>query len=102
MKKLKNGMLTASEVCNQLGISVKTLTNWYKWYYDDNFDKPENIPELPMYIQTHKNGPRFWTEQSLQGLHKFHEFLPKGRNGIMGEFSKRYWPARKEDSKENV
>lgn len=92
--------MTASEVCNNLGISVKTLTNWYKWYYNDDFEKPKNIPVLPMYEQTHKNGPRFWTVECVEKLKEFQKSLPKGRNGVMGAFSKRYW-SNYEKGKEN-
>ena len=92
-----NNMLTAYQVCNELNVSVKTLTNWYKWYEDSSFEKPQNIPELPKYVRNTKNGPRYWNPSDIQQLKVFQEFLPKGRNGIMGEFNKKYWSVKEEN-----
>lgn len=83
-------MLTASKVANQLDIAVKTLTNWYKWYQDSSIEKPEDFPRLPEYIQTHKNGPRYWTQEDVEQLKKFQAWIPRGRNGLMGAVSCKY------------
>lgn len=85
------GMLSASQVCSKLNVSVKTLTNWYKWQADDSFEKPKNMPMLPEYYRTHNNGPRFWKKESVKELKAFQEFIPRGRSGIMGEFNQQYW-----------
>lgn len=98
MKNVDSDMLTASQVGNKLNISVKTLTNWYKWYEDTSFEKPENTPELPPYTRTHNRGPRLWKKSDIKKLKLFQEFLPKGRNGIMGEFNKRYWSVKGEEN----
>jgi hypothetical protein len=99
MKKSNNNidMLTASSVANALDISVKTLTNWYKWYQDDSIEKPENFPKLPEYIQYHKNSPRYWTNDDLKMLKKFQEWLPRGRKGVMGDISCKYYRSQRGD-----
>ena len=84
-------MLTASNVANKLNISVKTLTNWYKWAFDDAIQKPENYPKLPEYTQSYQRGPRLWTESDVEQLKLFQSWLPRGRNGVMGEVSSKYW-----------
>ena len=84
-------MLTASNVANELNISVKTLTNWYKWFYDDSIKKPENYPKLPNYTQLYERGPRMWTESDIEKLREFQTWLPRGRSGVMGEVSSKYW-----------
>jgi hypothetical protein len=90
--------LTAYQVCNELNVSVKTLTNWYKWYNDPSFEKPKNMPTLPKYEQSHEKGPRYWSKDDIKTLKVFKESLPRGRNGIMGEFNKRYWSTKEKEN----
>ena len=82
----REDLLTASGVCNRLDISVKTLTVWYKWY-ESVEEKPENTPVLPGFIQDHARGPRFWRVSDLPQLQTFKEWIPKGRNGLMGKLN---------------
>ena len=84
-------LLTASNVANELGVSVKTLTTWYKWYNDPSIHKPDNCPELPCYIQDSPRGKRLWDEGCLYQLKLFRDWVPKGRNGLMGTVNKQYW-----------
>ena len=35
--------ITATKVAQHLDISVPTLNNWYKWYMNDEFDKPKDV-----------------------------------------------------------
>ena len=98
MKKLDENLLTASEVANKLNVSVKTLTNWYIWQNDSSIEKPEEYPHLPMYTQKRKNGPRFWTNDDVERLVEFRDWLPRGRNGVMGKVSNRYWGNRSKNN----
>ena len=82
---------SASYVANKLNISTKTLNNWYKWYQDSTIEKPEDFPALPEFIQESVRGPRYWTESDIKQLKKFQEWLPHGRNGVMGAVSRQYW-----------
>ena len=88
-------LLSASQVANALDISVKTLTNWYRWYFDDTIKKDYDFPKLPEYFQEYQNGPRYWTKEDIPQLIKFQEWLPRGRNGVMGRISEQYWGERK-------
>lgn len=88
----KTNMLSASRVANSLDISVKTLTNWYKWYLDDSIEKPDDFPKLPDYLQEHVGGPRFWTEADVEQLREFQAWIPRGRGGVMGRISSQYYP----------
>lgn len=96
----KEGLLTASAVCLQINVSTKTLNNWYKWYLDPEMEKPESLPTLPMYQQDRPNGPRYWTKDDVKQLEIFKEWLPKGRNGVMGRFNERYWSQKTKKSLE--
>ena len=101
MVKDKN-LLTASRVAQELDISVKTLNNWYIWYYDQNIEKPKSFPKLPDYIQEYPKGPRYWTKDDVNQLKKFQEWRPTGRAGVMGAVSERYYGTkRKKEDKLN-
>jgi hypothetical protein len=86
--------LTATRVAQHLDISVPTLTNWYRWYNNPDYDKPSNVPELPKYEQNGKRATRYWKEEDLPKLIKFRDWVPKGRAGIMGEHNAQFWGDR--------
>ncbi len=93
--------ITVNKVALHLDVAVTTLNNWYKWYQDPQFEKPEDMPELPKYEQAYERAPRYWNKEDLPKLEKFQKWLPKGRNGIMGDYSIRYWGKRGEKILEN-
>ena len=86
--------LTAMKVCQQLDIAPQTLNNWYKWYSSSEFKKPEGMPELPPYEQAGPRAPRFWSEEAVEQLRVFKEWIPKGRGGVMGSYTARFWGSR--------
>lgn len=86
--------LTASKVANQLDISVTTLNHWYGWYRAEDIEKPEGVPPLPDYNQQGINGTRYWSQEDVEMLRKFKEWMPKGRAGIMGNYNARFWGKR--------
>lgn len=93
MENLEN-YYTTTKVAQHLDITVVTLTNWYKWYNDPEQFKPKGMPQLPEYIQEKSRGPKYWKKSDLPKLQKFKEWIPKGRNGLMGSVSSRYWGER--------
>jgi hypothetical protein len=92
----KNNMLNATNVSAILDISVVTLNNWYKWYNDTSIEKPINTPPLPMYLQETPRGKRLWNMVDIKLIKKFKDWIPKGRGGVMGEVSSKYWGVRGE------
>jgi hypothetical protein len=99
--KQNSELLTASKVAQCLDISVKTLNNWYIWFYDDNIEKPKDFPKLPDYIQNYPRGPRYWTPEDIIQLKQFQDWRPTGRAGVMGAVSERYY-SRKHTEKEEI
>lgn len=93
--------LTATKVAQELDVSVPTLNNWYKWYMNDDYDKPDDTPELPEYEQAGKGTPRYWTEKDIKKLKIFQAWLPKGRGGVMGDYNARHWGKRGERALKN-
>jgi predicted DNA-binding transcriptional regulator AlpA len=92
--------LTASQVAQKVGVSVKTLNGWYGWVRDDSFKKPDDLPALPDYIQIGSRGVRLWSKNDIKLLKKFGAALPKGRNGVMGEYNQKFWGKRAPKDKE--
>ena len=86
-------LLGATKVAARLDISVASLNNWYRWYFSD-CEKPENMPELPKYIQHHARGARKWKEEDIEKLQKFKDWIPKGRGGVMGDWNAQFWGER--------
>lgn len=86
--------LTSNQVAKELGISVNTLNNWYKWYYDDTLEKPDDVPPLPAYDQETEHGRRYWSKSDLLWLQSFQLWIPRGRAGVMGAVSAKYWGKR--------
>lgn len=99
-------MLKAIEVAYELKVTIPTITNWYKWYEGD-FTKPEDTPELPKYVRKGtygrgNHGARYWKESDIPKLKAFQSWIKKGRNGVMAEYNKRFWTVynRKNEKKE--
>lgn len=86
--------ISATKVTQYLDISYNTLNSWYRWYNNPMYPKPKDMPKLPEFIQDTPRGPRYWTEDDLYDLRKFKEWIPKGRNGVMGDYNARYWGER--------
>ena len=87
-------MYSADETAKMVGISIYTLNNWYKWNKDTDYVKPENLPELPTYMQEKERAPRYWTKEAINVLIDFKSKLPHGRAGVMGDFNARSWQSR--------
>ena len=86
--------LTAPKVSQHLGVNPITLSHWYKWYRDDNYEKPADMPPLPDYEQNGKTGTRYWRVADLEMIEAFKAWIPQGRLGIMGDFNAQFWGAR--------
>ena len=83
-------LLTATKVIQQIDVSARTLDGWYK-YYESDLEKPDDMPELPKYTQNRPRGPRYWKQSDIPALLAFKEWIPRGRNGVMGRINERFW-----------
>ncbi len=98
---MNNNKLTSSKVCNALDISVRTLNAWYKWYYNQDIEKPPDTPYLPPYQQDSERGVRYWQLGDIVALKAFKQWVPKGRDGVMGAVNYKSWGARGERAMKN-
>lgn len=85
MKENTNVRLTAVEVCKILGVSEQTLNRWYRWYRDEEIEKPKNMPALPMFIKKNHPSKRYWNSSDIEQLLKFKAWIPRGISGQMGK-----------------
>ena len=85
----KDKLLKVEEVAVLVGVSVKTINNWY------SFKKlePENEYSLmlPDVIQSGERQTRFWQESDIWKILEFKAKIPKGRNGILGKVTQKYY-----------
>lgn len=88
-KKLK-----IEEVAVKLGVSVKTINNWY-WFKRTN-PEVEEVKLLPEYIQEGARQTRFWDEDDLDKFVQFKDSVKHGRSGFMGSVTQKYIRTRKE------
>ena len=86
----RNGKLTASKVANQVDVSTKTLTTWYK-FYESDLPKPDDMPELPKYEQAYEKAPRYWNPEDIPKIIAFKEWIPRGPHGVMGAININSW-----------
>ena len=93
-------LISIEEVAVQLGVSYKTICNWYAFkrkYPDDEWSK-----KLPDYVLGgEKNTKRLWKQSDIVTLMDFRDTLPKGRNGIMGKVTQVWYHKRKEGANDN-
>lgn len=91
-------LLKIEEVAFRLGVSTKTINNWY-WYKNRNPEVDnEYIKMLPDYIQEGERQTRFWKESDLPILQQYKESIPRGRSGIMGSVTQKYLRNRKKEN----
>lgn len=86
-------LLKVEEVALSVGVSVKTINNWY-WFKRDH-PEHELAELLPDFIQEGVRQTRYWKRSDLWKLLEFKSRLPVGRNGIMGDITQRYYHNRK-------
>ncbi len=96
-----DNLLTAIKISQYLDVSVPTINNWYRWYRDPQYEKPEGTPPLPKYKQKGKRGTRYWYKKDLPKLLAFKDWIPKGRGGVMGDYNAKFWGDRGERALRN-
>ena len=89
---------TTREVCELLGITNYTLTNWYSWQKKRLNEGLVSEPYLPQptRLENGKGRPRQWTGKMIKQLQEYQKHIVVGRNGIYGMYSN---PFHKETKK---
>lgn len=81
-------MLRIEEVAVLVGVSVKTINNWYAF----KKAKPHSMyaKMIPDFVQVGARQARYWDKSSINKLIEFKQNLPRGRNGAMGCVTQKY------------
>lgn len=98
-KEEQTRLLKLEEVAILIGSSGKSINNWY-WFKRENPDN-EYAKMLPDYIQEGSRQTRYWNEHDIWKLIEFKQCIPKGRNGIMGSVTQKYYHKETETKNEN-
>ena len=95
---MANNLLRIEEVAVLVNVSVKSINEWYVFKRTEPTNEYAKMLPDPIKDNT---GRRLWKESDVDKLIKFHNDIPKGRNGIMGKVTQRYYKnrGRKEDGK---
>ena len=88
-------LLRAEEVALSVGISVKTLNNWYLFKRANPDD--EYAQMIPDCIQKGSRRQRFWKQEDIWNLMKFKQSIPTGRKGVMGVVTQKYYHNKKQE-----
>lgn len=86
---------SAKEIADILGCKVSTINTWYVF-------KREHLNQDDRYYQYAKMLPdferhgigtraiRYWKKEDIEKLKQFKNSIPHGRNGILGNITRRY------------
>jgi hypothetical protein len=96
------GFYTTKELCEELGITTYTLTNWYSWEKKRLAEGDIDEPYLPQPYRMYdlKGRPRMWDTDMLYKLKLYKSQIIVGRNGIYGKYSNPYHKETKKYKKE--
>lgn len=88
-------LLRLEEVAILIGSSGKSINNWY-WFKRENPDN-EYAKMLPDFIQDGNRQTRYWKQSDVWKLIEFKKVLPRGRNGILGSVTQKYYHKKGEN-----
>ena len=85
---MKERMIKVEELALAVGVSVKTVNNWYAFKQA----KPENelAKLLPDFQQEHSRATRLWKFSDIWRVKDFQAKIRIGRNGHMGIITQKY------------
>lgn len=84
----KQNLLTLEQMAYELGVSFKTINNWYS--YKKKNPESELASLLPDFIQSGARQTRYWKCEDIEAMRKFQAAIPKGRKGVMGNVTQCY------------
>ena len=96
----KDNLLRIEEVAVLIGVSVKTINNWY--WYKRECPNDELSQMLPEYIQERPTSVRLWRREDLPKFFEFRTNIPYGRSGKMGVITQKYVRTKKEKTNETT
>ena len=89
---MKERLLKIEEVALAVGVSTKTIRNWYRFKREN----PQNelVSLLPEVERKNIRQAMYWKSADIWKLMEFKKKIPSGRNGIMGSVTQKYVKTR--------
>lgn len=84
----RDKLLRLEEVAVLIGVSGKTINNWYMFKKQCPDNKYAQM--LPEFSQSGNRQTRYWKESDVAKLLKFARSIPTGRGGVMGIITQKY------------
>ena len=85
---LKERMLKIEEVALSVGVSTKTIRNWYKFKRQNPDNELCNL--LPEVVRENLRKTMYWKQSDVWKLMEFKKNVVVGRNGSMGSVTQKY------------
>ena len=86
--------ISISRVAQAIDVSTQTLKNWYKWYEDDEYEKPIEL-KLPEYFILDGRGTKFFNQEDIAKLLDFKNKLQMEYKGVMAVWNAEHqWGTR--------
>ena len=97
----KSDYLSINRVGMSLDISDHTIRRWYKWWENDEFEKPDGL-YLPPYYHLDRRGTKYFKKEDIPHLKEFRNKIQSTHKGAMAEFNAAYqWGKRGEKALKN-
>lgn len=77
------------QVAVLINSSTQTIDNWYRFKRENPNHELSKL--LPDYEQDGERQTRYWSPNDVAKLVEFKNNLPKGRNGVMGSVTQKYY-----------
>ena len=86
---MQDKMYNATELCEELGITLYALANWYRWEKYQIRDGIVEKPYLPApgKLKNVKGRPKVWSYSMVLQLKKYQAGIIMGRNGKYGMYT---------------
>ena len=92
---MTKNLISISKMAQVIGVSTLTIKRWYKWYENDDYEKPEGLV-LPSYIIDNR-GTKFFNVGDVVAFEQFVEDMKRGNkyHGCMADYNAGYqWGQR--------
>lgn len=93
---MKERMIKIEELALAVGVSVKTVNNWYAFKQAEPNNELSKL--LPEFQQEHPRATRLWKFSDIWRVKDFQSKIKIGRNGSMGSITQKY--VKKETKKQ--
>lgn len=84
----KDDFINIHSAANFIGRTVASVYKWYDWYYDDRYEKPVDMPTIPLIIQEAEKRPIMIRKYDLTNLIKFRDYIKRKRP--MGDYNRQF------------